>query len=488
MTADPIAWPVEPRLIRRVGESLALRRRGTGKPHKGIDLFAKAGTPVLAAASGVVRRVVDGTRPGAREGLRRAGWFIDVADPTGRVFRYLHLAANPPVEVGQQVAARSAIAVVGTSGVEHSEPHVHFEIRSSDWNRELRSYGAPLDPLSLLAPREPSPMANTDTAEAEIAVRYLVGQGWSEPAARELLGRKRQDPAKTTADQLRALGWSDAEILRFVSGPEKAAQTAESLYRNLAGASDDTKAAFDQILRQAGAGKVLAPDVKVDGRKVAPSTKKADLTTILSQFSALSADQQKRFLGLLAKEPAGSTSPGKKTSDLDTIYGPLIKGGVDAVTVALKRILGEDSGGKAGGGKGSSKSPPKEKGSGNSDGEGKGQDKEGKEDSGGPDTEEGEETHDDDSDPTTTDKDKAELPTTDDKSDVPEEGDTDIGVIDSPDDDKSDVFDGDEEGDTDIGVIDTPDDKSDVFDGGDPPEPAPADSGDIAVLDASEPN
>lgn len=487
MIADAIAWPVEPRLIHRVGESVAARRHGSGKPHKGIDLFAKAGTPVLAAASGVVRRVVDGTLPGAGVGLRRAGWFVDVMDSSGRVYRYLHLAANPPVEVGQQVAARSAIAVVGTSGVEHSEPHVHFEVRSSDWNRELRSYGAPLDPLTLLAPREPSPMAKTDTAEAEIAVRYLTGQGWSEAAARELLSRKRQDPATTTADQLRALGWSDAEILRFVSGPEKATQTAESLYRNLAGASDDTKAAFDQILRRAGAGEVTAPEVKVDTRKVTPSTKKADLATILSQFASLSQEQQRRFLGLLAKQPTTSPSPGKKTTNPDTDYGPLIKGGIDAVTTALKRILGEDSGGKGGGGKGSSKSPPKEKVGGKSDTDGAGKDQEGKENSGGEGTDAGGDGSEDDSDSPTRDTDKAELPATDDKSDVPDEGDTDIGVIDSPDDDKSDVFEGDEEGDTDIGVIETPDDKSDVFDGDESPEPPSADSEDIAVTDSSEP-
>ena len=129
--SGPFAWPIDPRLISRVGESLATKRRGSGRPHKGIDIFAREGTPVRSASAGIVRRVVDGTRAGASEGLRRAGWFVDVVDSEGRIFRYLHLSADPVARVGELVSPRTVIGTVGTSGVEHAGPHVHFEDRKS---------------------------------------------------------------------------------------------------------------------------------------------------------------------------------------------------------------------------------------------------------------------------------------------------------------------------------------------------------------------
>lgn len=461
---SPISWPIDPRLISRVGESVELQRRGSGRPHKGIDLFAREGTPVRAAAAGVVLRVVDGTTSGATKGLKRAGWFVDIADPRGsRVFRYLHLAANPVVKAGQAVAELQPIAAVGASGVERAGTHVHFEIRSSDWDRESRQYGPPIDPLSLLAPRETTSMANSETAEQAIAVKYLVAQGWTEAAARELLTRKRDDPAKITADQLGALGWSKDEIARFIGGPAKAAKTAEGLYRALAGAPSDTRAAFNSILEQGGAGEVSKPEVNTSSRKVAASPKQTDLAGLLTQFTDLPPDQQKRFLSLLSSQGGSTDTPKKKAPNIDLgVYGPLIQGGVDAVLLALKKLLGSDSGGK-GGGKGPAKSSegggkqgstqdadPSEGDSGNTDpGGGHGVDNSEQSNGGGSGV-------DDPDEPTDTpeDTDKAEIEFDDDRSDLPDT-DTDIGVIDySPEDE------GLPETDTDIGVIEySPDDE-----------------------------
>jgi len=453
MTASfsPISWPIDPRLISRVGESVSLQRRGSGRPHKGIDLFAREGTQVRAATGGVVLRVVDGTATGAKGGLKRAGWFVDIADPMGRVFRYLHLAANPVVKPGQGVSVRQPIGAVGTSGVERAGTHVHFEIRASDWDRESRQYGPPLDPLSLLAPRDNTSMANSDSAEQAIAVKYLVAQGWTEAAARELLSRKREDPAKITADQLGALGWSQDEIARFVGGPEKAAKTAEGLYRALAGAPSDTRAAFASILEQGGAGEISKPEVKVSSRKVAASPKQTDLAGLLTQFADLPQDQQKRFLSLLSTQEGGTGSPKKKTASPDLGgYGPLIQGGVDAVTLALKKLLGTDSGGK-GSGKGATKSSE----GGGKQGSMQDSDKSNDGDSGvddpddptgggdkttggGSGGDEPDETPEGDTE-TPADTDKAEIEFEDDRTDVPE-SDTDIGVIDySPDDDTLDL-------------------------------------------------
>ena len=150
-------WPIPLSRLRRVGESVLARRAGSGRPHKGVDLFADADTPVLSAVYGRVLRVVDG-RTADRlkdESLWRAGLFVDVRGIDRRIYRYLHLGSHA-VTAGQPIRAGDPIGTVspsGHSGVEHSEPHVHFEIRAGDFDRDRRVYGEPIDPLVVLPPR-----------------------------------------------------------------------------------------------------------------------------------------------------------------------------------------------------------------------------------------------------------------------------------------------------------------------------------------------
>ncbi|PYM15186.1 MAG: hypothetical protein DMD81_15745 [Candidatus Rokuibacteriota bacterium] len=104
--APAFAWPIEGAL------SSAFGRRRNGW-HRGIDIVAPPGAPVLAAASGLVD---DG--------------FVTV---------YAHNDQNL-VELGDWVATGQRIATVGRTGRATSE-HLHFEIR-----REGRAY----NPLYLL--------------------------------------------------------------------------------------------------------------------------------------------------------------------------------------------------------------------------------------------------------------------------------------------------------------------------------------------------
>lgn len=147
-------WPIEPDRLLRVGESVLASRPGTGNPHYGVDLFARADSPVRSAVYGRVLRKVDGrgADPKKNEGLYRAGLFVDVQAKNGWIYRYLHLGSvrvseNEPVRAGDVLGT---VSPAGASGVEHSAPHLHFEIRESDWNRELRRYGTPIDPLRVL--------------------------------------------------------------------------------------------------------------------------------------------------------------------------------------------------------------------------------------------------------------------------------------------------------------------------------------------------
>ncbi len=89
--------------------------------HDGIDLGVPVGTPVLAAADGVVTFV------GQESGY---GNHVEIRDADGTVTTYSHLSAFVAT-VGQPVQAGQPIALSGNTG--HSTgPHLHFEVKLPD--------------------------------------------------------------------------------------------------------------------------------------------------------------------------------------------------------------------------------------------------------------------------------------------------------------------------------------------------------------------
>lgn len=150
-----LSWPVPVRRITRVGDSVTDRRPGSGRPHRGIDIFVPAETEVLSAGAGVVSRIVDGRFSGEMH-RKRAGLYIDVLGAGGLVFRYLHLGSvfvnkGDPVERGQKLAD---VAPAYTSGA--SDPHLHFEMRlptERSTKKYADGYGTPLAPDRFLPPR-----------------------------------------------------------------------------------------------------------------------------------------------------------------------------------------------------------------------------------------------------------------------------------------------------------------------------------------------
>jgi murein DD-endopeptidase MepM/ murein hydrolase activator NlpD len=150
-------WPIPIDRVQEIGQSVSTQRPGTGEPHKGLDIFAAAGTEVRAAASGTVVRVVEGSQ-GTTQKQRRAGLFVDIEDAGKRIYRYLHLGGvaqkgGRRLQAGDKVLAGEPVGTVaptGQSGVLHSRPHLHFEVRASDYSRAEQDYGAPLDPLGVL--------------------------------------------------------------------------------------------------------------------------------------------------------------------------------------------------------------------------------------------------------------------------------------------------------------------------------------------------
>ena len=98
--------------------------------HTGVDLIAPPGTPVVAAAGGVVATVAY---------VAEYGNIVDVDHDNGLTSRYAHLSRSV-VRVGDVVMKGQAIAQVGSTG-RSTGPHLHFEVREK---------GIPLNPNKFL--------------------------------------------------------------------------------------------------------------------------------------------------------------------------------------------------------------------------------------------------------------------------------------------------------------------------------------------------
>lgn len=104
--------------------------------HTGIDLAAPEGSPVLAAADGVVAAVASGTSG--------YGSYVVLAHGQGIATLYGHLDAVL-VKVGDRVARGQPIGLEGSTG-NSTGPHCHFEVRVN---------GQPVDPTPFLPPGPP---------------------------------------------------------------------------------------------------------------------------------------------------------------------------------------------------------------------------------------------------------------------------------------------------------------------------------------------
>lgn len=106
-----------------------------GRMHRGIDIAAPIGTPIFAAAAGVV------TYAGWNKG--GYGNLVEIRHPDGSITRYAH-NNRILVRKGQKVDQSQQIAEMGSTGFS-TGPHCHFEIHSP-------GRGA-VDPIAFL-PRE----------------------------------------------------------------------------------------------------------------------------------------------------------------------------------------------------------------------------------------------------------------------------------------------------------------------------------------------
>jgi hypothetical protein len=135
-------WPVK-------GEVLTSYSNGTDPyaagQHRGIDIAASVGTPVVAAADGEVRFA--GT-------AGTSGLTISIRTGDGYDTSYLHLSSLA-VRPGARVSAGNRIGAVGTTGTRSaSAPHLHFGVRDAGTRHAYH------DPLSFLPPPPVAPEPN----------------------------------------------------------------------------------------------------------------------------------------------------------------------------------------------------------------------------------------------------------------------------------------------------------------------------------------
>jgi len=124
----PTLWPVRGWITAEFNEELPSRNG----PHRGVDIAASQGTPILSAAEGMV------TLSGWDANL---GLVVVVDHQNGLSTLYGH-CSQILVQAGDQVRQGQVIAHLGNTG-RSSAPHLHFEVREG---------GVAVDPRAYLGP------------------------------------------------------------------------------------------------------------------------------------------------------------------------------------------------------------------------------------------------------------------------------------------------------------------------------------------------
>jgi len=112
-TGSPVTGVITSRFGARIHPLTGARQQ-----HRGVDLAASAGTPIVATASGLVS--VSGWSGGY-------GLLVTIEHPDGWQTRYGHMS-RVNVLPGQQVMQGDVIGFVGSTG-NSTGPHVHYEVR-----------------------------------------------------------------------------------------------------------------------------------------------------------------------------------------------------------------------------------------------------------------------------------------------------------------------------------------------------------------------
>ena len=136
-----LEFPVEEHDVTSIQSAFGAPRDAGRRSHHGVDIFARRGTPALAASRAYVRRV----------GEQRLGGNVVWLQDRERDLRlyYAHLDSQA-VEEGSWVEPGDVVGFVGNTGnARTTPPHLHFAIYSN----------GPIDPMNFLRQPRATPMA-----------------------------------------------------------------------------------------------------------------------------------------------------------------------------------------------------------------------------------------------------------------------------------------------------------------------------------------
>lgn len=118
LLATPFVWPVWGQITSKFGDTRLSAYSGGTRPHKGVDIAAPLGTPIVAPSDGVVSFV------GQQLDVGRL-IFIDHGHGFTTMYGHLNKAF---VHRGDKVRKGQTIGAVGASG-HCTGPHLHYEVR-----------------------------------------------------------------------------------------------------------------------------------------------------------------------------------------------------------------------------------------------------------------------------------------------------------------------------------------------------------------------
>ncbi len=137
-SAPSLGFPVAGKDDKAIGSFWGVARDGGRRKHEGVDIFARRGTPVIAATEGTIRGVNTNNLGG------KVVWLSD--GKRDQVLYYAHLDSQM-VQPGQRVKTGDTLGLVGNTGnAVTTQPHLHFGI--------YRYMGGAIDPFPFL--RRPS--------------------------------------------------------------------------------------------------------------------------------------------------------------------------------------------------------------------------------------------------------------------------------------------------------------------------------------------
>ena len=221
VSSDPsLAFPVSGLDSRAVKSFFGADRDAGARRHHGIDIFAPRGTPVLAAARGVVRSISPNNLGG------NVVWLSDY--DRGQTLYYAHLDRHN-VTAGQSVEIGDTLGFVGNTGNARSTPpHLHFGV--------YRRGQGPLDPYPFVyrsAARFATIVADTSElgtlARARVRAPLLASLDRASPTLATV------DPATPMQIDAAAGGWFRVRLpdgttgyvaSRFVESTRKAVRQA----------------------------------------------------------------------------------------------------------------------------------------------------------------------------------------------------------------------------------------------------------------------